>query len=344
MNSTSRPLRHILSAAAVVASVGLTALIPVMVGMSWSAIITVLAGISVVTLVGLGVLWAAGLLVHTIVLRAALPGLTTRRALLLNISGSAVSNVAPFGGAAGVGLGYVMARSWKVSPASFASFTAISNLWNVVGKLLVGTVLISAALILGVNLPPAFHGVLAYGTAVVLAVTIALIVALSSRTVADRLGRSLDIGINAVLRRLGSPRRVEARTWVHETRAANSATVSTSWARLTLGVLAYLFLQALLMAGCLIAVGAHVPWTFIAVAFAVERLITVIPFTPGGSGLAELGSVAVLVALGVDPVGAASGILLYRLFTFLLEIPLGGISALVWFRHHRATTHELVAA
>jgi len=343
MNSASRLLRRGVPVLAVAASIGLTALIPVMVGMSWPAILGVLGGVSVMTLVGLAGLWAAGLLVHTIVLRAALPGLTTGRALLLNISGSAVSNVAPFGGAAGVGLGYVMARTWKVAPSTFASFTAISNLWNVLGKLMVGTVLISVAVVLGIHLPAAFHGVLAYGSVAVLATTVAAIVAMCSVRVADRLGRALNQIVNAVLRRVGSARRVDALAWVQETRAANAATVSAGWARLTLGVLAYIFLQALLMAGCLIAVNAHVSWLVIAVAFGVERLITIIPLTPGGSGLAELGSVAVLVAMGVDPVGAASGVLLYRLFTFLLEIPVGGITALVWFRRQRVIAASPVA-
>lgn len=344
MNPASRLVRRGVSVLLVAISIGLTALIPIMAGMTWSAIIGVLTGVSAVTLVGLTALWAAGLLVHTIVLRAAMPGLTTGRALLLNIAGSAVSNVAPFGGAAGVGLGYVMARTWKVAPSSFASFTAISNAWNVLGKLVVGTTLICVAVVLGIHLPAAFHGVLAYGSVAVLLATVAAIAAICSARAADATGRTLDHVMNFVLRRLGSARRVDALSWVKETRAVNAATVSAGWARLTLGVLAYIFLQALLMAGCLVAVNAGAPWLVIAVAFGVERLITVIPLTPGGSGLAELGSVAVLVAMGVDPVGAASGVLLYRLFTFLLEIPVGGISALVWFRRQRMIAAGPVAA
>ena len=47
------------------------------------------------------VLWVAGLVAHTMTLTAALPGLTHRRALLLSLTGSAVANVLPLGGAAG---------------------------------------------------------------------------------------------------------------------------------------------------------------------------------------------------------------------------------------------------
>ena len=65
-------------------------------------------------------------------------------------------------------------------------------------------------------------------------------------------------------------------------------------------------------------------------AFAVERVLTLVVLTPGGAGLAETGTVGVLVAFGVDPASAVAGVLLYRLFTFALEIPVGGAAALGW--------------
>lgn len=333
----------LLSVAAFVAAIALVALMPVMVGMSWNAILDVLAGVSLSTLLALSALWILGLLTHTLVLTAALPGLSKRRALLLNLSGSAVSNLVPFGGAAGMGLGYVMARTWHVSPTSFASYTAISNLWNILGKLFVGAALLSGAVVLGMSLPPALHGALAFGSVAVLVGLFAVIgIACNARS-AGAFGRALDRCSNSLLARFGSSRRIHAEGWIHQTRLQSSETVSAGWGRLTLGVLAYLFLQALLLGACLVAVGAHLPWLVIAVAFGIERLLTLVPFTPGGSGLAEIGTVAVLVALGGDPVTVAAGVVLYRLFTFLLEIPVGGVSALVWLRRNRLQVKQPVA-
>jgi len=334
--TTSNVLKTALGVAAIGAAIGLVALIPALMGMSWTAIADVLAGVSISSLIALSVLWIAGLLAHTVVLTAALPGLSNRRALLLNLSGSAVSNVLPFGGAAGMGLGYAMARTWRVSPTSFASFTAISNLWNVVGKLVVGSALLSGALLVGLELPPALHGILVVGAGSVLVVVLAAAAVLTNKWLANAVGTGLNRATNGVLALFGSNRRVDMEAWILEARGATSTTVAAGWARLTFGVLAYMLLQALLLAACLVAVGAHVPVLVIAAAFGVERLLTVVPFTPGGSGLAELGSVAVLVGLGVDPVSATAGVLLYRLFTFLLEIPVGGLSTLVWFRLQRS--------
>ena len=75
----------------------------------------------------------------------------------------------------------------------------------------------------------------------------------------------------------------------------------------------------------------------VAGALAVDRLLTMVPITPAGAGVVEAGTVAVLVALGVDPVLATSTVLVYRVFTFLLEIPVGGAALAVWvLRRSRA--------
>src|SRR5436309_12610115 len=72
--------------------------------------------------------WGAALWLHTIVLRRALPGLSRRRAFALNLGGSSVSNVLPFGGAAGIGLNYAMLRSWGYNRVQITAFATVSNL------------------------------------------------------------------------------------------------------------------------------------------------------------------------------------------------------------------------
>lgn len=336
MSSTrwSRVLGRVLTLLAIGCSAGLVALMPRAVGMRWSAVRDVLTGISVTTLVALGALWLVGLLVHTVVLTAALPGLTHRRALLLNLAGSAVSNLLPFGGAAGIGLGYTMARTWQVPPAAFASYTAISNLWNVLGKVLVGTLILCTGLALGLRVPGMLHSGLLFGSVLTLLGTVTLAVAaVASARFSAVVARALDRVLATVLRPFG--RSVDVVAAMAQLRTTSTAAVGRGWARLTFGVLAYLLCQGLLLAACLVTVDAQAPALVIAVAFGIDRLISVLPFTPGGAGLAEIGSAAALVAFGVDPVAAAAGTVLYRVFTFLLEIPVGGASALVWLRRNR---------
>jgi uncharacterized membrane protein YbhN (UPF0104 family) len=65
-------------------------------------------------------------------------------------------------------------------------------------------------------------------------------------------------------------------------------------------------------------------------AFAVERILSMVVITPGATGVVEVGMTGVLVALRVDATAAAAGVLLYRAFTFGMEIPVGGLSMLAW--------------
>ena len=81
-------------------------------------------------------------------------------------------------------------------------------------------------------------------------------------------------------------------------------------------------------------------------AFALSRLLTSVAVTPGGLGVVEAGSVALLVAMGADPAQAASGVLLFTIFTHVLEIPFGVAAWLVWLWGRRdrkaVVTAELV--
>ena len=91
----------------------------------------------------------------------------------------------------------------------------------------------------------------------------------------------------------------------------------------------------LVLLACLRATGlsqAQVPWQTSLAAFAFVRLLTVLPLTPGGVGITELGLVGVLAAGAGHQVSAqvAAAVLLYRAVTYLPPIPLGAVVCLVW--------------
>jgi putative heme transporter len=95
-------------------------------------------------------------------------------------------------------------------------------------------------------------------------------------------------------------------------------------------------LVAVLLA-CLRGTGlsqAQVPWQTSLAAFAFVRLLTVLPITPGGLGITELGLIATLAAGAGHRASAqvTAAVLLYRAVTYLPPIPLGALACLVW-RH-----------
>lgn len=312
---------------AVAASVALlTLVLPKVVGVPWVDVMSALNRPTGRQIALLTLLWAAGIVVHARVLTAALPGLTIRRALTLNLTGSAVANVMPLGGGAGIGVNYLMARRWGFSRGQFSLFTGVVNAWHLGAK---GILPAAAVLLLIANdkLPGRPLLVGAAGSGIVLAVVLLAAAAVVTHRGARIAGGAADRVL--MLRRPATPPATTAR--LEAARGSAIELLRSAWRPMTWGVIAYNALQLVLLWACLYVVGGPLPWFAVLAVFAVERAATTLPFTPGGAGVVEVAAVAVIVALGGAPAAAAAGILLYRAFVFGLEIPVGGTWLLGWW-------------
>ena len=67
-------------------------------------------------------------------------------------------------------------------------------------------------------------------------------------------------------------------------------------------------------------------------AWALIRIITTIPVTPGGLGVVELGLTGALVSFGGNRVDVVASVLLYRALTYVPPIAFGGVCLLIWRR------------
>ncbi len=318
----NRTLRVTASVAAVAAAGLLLALgIPKVTGVHWRPIAGELAGLSATQVGVLAVVWLAGLAAYTVVLDAALPGLGNVRAFVLNTTGSAVSNAVPFGGALGVGVAVAYTRRWGFPKAAIAVFTLLTGAANVVGRLALAALGLLALAVSGSLSAGLLAATSLACAALFAAVTAAVVVLRSARasrwvaTGLDRLARLLPAGHRP------GPGGIDAA--FEHLRELTRSLAGATWLRLTAGMAAYFGLQAVLFAGCLAVTGGTLalPATF--AAFAVGRVLTQVLVTPGGTGITETGTTALLVALGSPPAAAAAGVLLFSCFTFALEIPLG---------------------
>lgn len=326
--------RVALSAAVIAATSAAVVLVPRTVGATWAGVHATLGALTAGDVGLLTILWLAGLAAHSFVLTASLPGLSTLRALTLNLTGSAVANVMPLGGAAGVSLNFAMARAWGFSPRSFRTFTAVSNLLSVLAKLVAGTTGIALVIAAGrsPNWPAAVLRSIVLAMVVVVPVVVAVVL---SERLTRALGAGLDGAVAGVARVVRSRSRTDLRTSLPGLRSDTAEVVRDRWGRLTGAMASYLALQGALLWTCLHLLGVRPGIVVLVAALAVDRLLTMVPITPAGAGVVEAGTVAVLVALGADPVRATSAVLLYRAFTFLLEIPVGGAAIAVWLVHRR---------
>jgi putative heme transporter len=331
--------RMVASAALVVVAVGYV--LPRVLGTTVASVLSSLGNVSVAEIALLAVIWAIGIFVHSFVLTGALPGLSRVRALMLNLTGSAVSNVLPFGGAAATAVNFKMARSWNVSVAAFAAFALIANLWWIVVKLALPLCAVAVLAAAGAMHGPSL-GMAAFGSAVGLAaVSGGLALALRNTRAFEWVSYPVS-RVGAKLGRPWSPEGVTAA--LTQARELTRSIIASRWRQLFAGMFGYAVFQALLLGVSLHAVGGGQSWYVVFAAYAIDRVLTLAVFMPGAAGVSELGVAASLVVLGGTAAPAAAGVLLYRAFTFGIEIPIGGVWLAGWLAARWLRTAKAVPA
>ncbi len=316
-STPGRIARLVLASAGVVVLLVLVRVLPGMVGTTWSDVGAMLASVSPLALAGLTVLWCGTLVAHAVVQTSALPGLTMRDAVVVNMSSSAISSAVPFGGPASLALTWTMLRSWGFDRHQFSAYTLVSTVVSAVVRLLVPVV--AALVLLASGRLPAQADRIAVVAVVALVAVAAVVGVVASpplrRRLANaphhhrlgRLARDVDVAIGRSLTVIGR-----------------------RWRGLLGGWVAQLALQYLLLWACFAAAGAQVGPLLCLVAFGAGRLMSVLPLTPGGLGVNEAGVGALLVALGAQPGPTIAALLLFACYMVVLDVPLGALAMLAW--------------
>jgi uncharacterized membrane protein YbhN (UPF0104 family) len=263
---------------------------------------------------------------------AALPGLSLGRSAVLTQTTTSVANTLPAGGAVAVGLTYTILRSWGFARQSIALYVGVTGIWNVFLKLGLPIVALAALAVTGQANAALLIGAL-IGLAV-LAVALTLF-ALAlwkkelARRIGDRLGR-----IATALRRMFH--RDPITMWGEQAvdfRRRTITLISRRWLALTLTTvashLALWFVLLLSLRHVGVSEGEVSSLQVLAV-FAFGRLIGALPITPGGLGVIELGYIGGLVAAGGNEPQVVAAVLLFRVLTFGVQIPLGGFTYMIW--------------
>lgn len=288
------------------------------------AVEDVVEGVAPARLLLLAAVWLGGLGVYSLVLSAALPGLGPRRGLVLNLSGSAVANAIPLGGAFATALNWRMLRRWGHSDGAFVAYSLLTNALDVLAKLALPAVAAATLVVFSLNVPE----VLEIASAVC-GLAIAAVLGLHLWSVRSPSRRRQEAGWRG--------RAAAVRTRLRASGRRIDQVVRRRWPVLLGGSAGYVAAQVLLLGLSLHTVGLAVPVTTVLVAAAIERLGTVVPITPGGVGVAEIGTIAWLVATGLDPASVVAGVLLYRVFLVAMEIPVGGAVLAGWAWLQRRT-------
>jgi uncharacterized membrane protein YbhN (UPF0104 family) len=253
---------------------------------------------------------------------------------VVNLGSTAVANTLPAGGAIAMGVSWKMLSSQGVSAPEYVLYTLISGIWNVFARL--GLPVIALLAILTVSRPQA--GLLAgavAGLALLALVAVGFGLLLRSQSFALRAGAALQpvIALACRVARRPPPAPV-AGTLLGFRERASGLLAARGW-RITAATAASNLALWLVLLATVRGVGlsqAQVPWQTALAAFAFVRLLTVLPLTPGGAGITELGLVGILAA-GADHAVAGqitAAVLLYRAITYLVPIPSGALACLAW--------------
>jgi putative heme transporter len=265
---------------------------------------------------------------------AVLPSIRLRQAAVVNLGSTAVANTLPAGGVLAMGVSWAMFSGWNIGTSEYVLYTLISGIWNIFARLGLPVI---ALLIIAIS-GRAETGLLigsAVGLAFLVAIAAGFWLVLHSESFARRTGDWLQpaLGFACRLARRPQPSRRTASLLDFRARAAGLIAIR-GWRITATTVASNLALWLVLLASIrsLGLAQSQVPWQTSLAAFAFVRLLTVLPITPGGAGITEIGLVGTLAG-GAGHGHAAqvtAAVLLYRAVTYLLPIPVGAIACLAW--------------
>jgi uncharacterized membrane protein YbhN (UPF0104 family) len=291
------------------------------------------------------VLAAWNLASYAFVWMSVTPGLGFGRAMVMTQAATAVTNTVPtVGPAIGTGLTYTMFRSWGISGSRTSAAVVVSGVWNTFAKL--GLPVLALALVLLQGGAGGGRVTLALvGIAGLVAAIVVFALLLRSEQLAERFGLLAGRVASRLLRLI---RRPPVHGWELATVRFRTRTLELlehGWVPITAATLVSHLSLYLVLLACLRAVGvsdAEVPWGQVLLVFAVARLLTMVPWTPGSAGVVEFALIAPLVAAGGDREQVTAAVLVYRALTWGLQIPVG-VGCYLWWRRSQRRAQPVTA-
>ena len=248
------------------------------------------------------------------------------------LASNAFSRVVPGGAAAGGALQWRMLTDSGVDGTRVAAALTTSSLIST-GALFMLPVLTVPAALLGRPVPGGLAQAAWLGGAVFLAGFILGWRLLLHDTALRRIGRGAQWLRNRLAR--GKPRVTDLPTRLVVQRDEIRDTLGDTWWKAQLFALGNWLFDYLALLAAITAVGSRPRPTLVLLAYSASMVLAMIPITPGGLGFVEAGLTGLLALAGVAAGDAVLAVLAYRLVSFWLPLPIGGVAAVLHRRHYR---------
>jgi uncharacterized membrane protein YbhN (UPF0104 family) len=265
---------------------------------------------------------------------ASLPGLTFWQACVSVQTNSSIASVLPAGGAFAIGITYQFLGSWGFTPGETTELIGVSGFWNFGCKLLMPVIAVLMLLASGEKSHTLVVAAL-IGLAVCIVAAIIIGLSLWKETIAKSLGRGADHAVSWVLRPFHKNTADALERMLVDFRHQTIHVARTRWWFLTWSSISSQLAAFLVFTLSMRFVGVtsgQVNLVEMFAAFCFGMLVGSIPITPGGLGTADAVYIGVVAGAGASHEAAVAGDLLFRFFTYLLQIPIGAITYVVWKR------------
>lgn len=302
-------------------------------GEAWDAIVAMTAGELVV--LAIAGLW--NLFTYWPVLVLAQPGLRLREAAVVNQASTAVANTVPAGAAVAVGVTFRILRDWGFTTESITNQTVLTGVWNQLVKFAMPVIAVLIVATTG-ELEGRFVDLAFWGIGFLVVLIGVFFVVLRIPRATERTGAALDRFVSWLLRVVRRPRPTAIQPWLVRLRRQMIELLRHRALALSAAVIVSHLSLYLMLLACIRVIGlsaAELSWSKVLVGFALVRLLSAIPVTPGGVGVVELGYVGFLAtghAEGLDSAITAA-VLVFRAITYVLPVVIGALS---WILYQRA--------
>jgi putative heme transporter len=247
------------------------------------------------------------------------------------LAGNAVGKIVPGGGATATAftIGMLRRAGVQVGQAA-AALTAASTLQ--IGTKLALPLLALPAILAGVRVA-ANLAVSAYlGIGVLVLLVIGGVLAFAFDRPLALVGRATQWVLNETIRRRRKVSKLPERLLT--VRDFVLTTIGKRWMAAVVSAAGSTGLDFAALLCMLRAVGAQPRPSLVLLAYAAAALLALIPLTPGGLGFVEAGLVGTLTLAGLTAQEAVVATLAYRLVSYWLPIPGGGIAYLLFRRRY----------